>query len=65
MRRCLWHSVKWAEEIIEKFYLKGWHKFPLKLMLKLFLRYVRWKAKSFEGKMGLKPVVTEAPFIRY
>jgi len=65
MRRCLWHSVRWAEEIIEKFYLKGWSKIPLKLMLKLFLRYVRWKARSVEEKMGLRPKIVETPLIKY
>ena len=64
MRRCLWHSVKWGEEIMNKFYLRGPGKFPVKLMLKLFLRYVRWKVRSYEEKMGWKPLIAEAPVIR-
>jgi len=65
MRKCLWHSVRWAEEILEKFYLKGWSTTPLRLMLKLFLRYVRWKARSVEEKVGLRRKIVEAPLIKY
>jgi len=64
MRRCLWHSVKWGEEIMNRFYLKGPRKLPVKLMLKLFLRYVRWKVRSYEEKMGWKPLTVEVPVIR-
>jgi len=34
-------------------------------MLKLFLRYVRWKARSVEEKMGLRPKIVETPLIKY
>ena len=58
MRRCLWHSLKWAEEIIDKFYLKGASSYPLKLMLKVFLRYVKRKARSVERQLEVElPVI--------
>ncbi|MEM3952576.1 MAG: radical SAM protein, partial [Nitrososphaerota archaeon] len=56
MRKCLWHSVYWAEDIINRFYLKKSSTAPLRILLKLFLRYVRWKGRSVEKKLGLKPL---------
>ncbi|MCD6536292.1 MAG: B12-binding domain-containing radical SAM protein, partial [Thaumarchaeota archaeon] len=56
MRKCLWHSVRWAEEIIDKFYLRESHLSPLKYLLKMFLSYVKRKARAYEKKMGLRPI---------
>jgi len=60
MRRCLWHSVRWAEEIIDKFYLEKPQYYPLKLLLKAFLKYVRHKGREAEKSLGLAPIETEA-----
>lgn len=58
MKRCLYHSLHWAGDIVDKFYLKGLAHAPLRWLIKLFLRYVKWKAKKVEKKLearrGLK-----------
>ncbi|MEM3897895.1 MAG: hypothetical protein QXO04_04720, partial [Nitrososphaerota archaeon] len=56
MRRCLWHSIYWAEKIIGEFYLKNPRYFPLKWMLQLFLKYVTFKGKLVERKLELTPL---------
>ncbi|MEN2974929.1 MAG: radical SAM protein [Candidatus Caldarchaeales archaeon] len=56
MRRCLWHSIYWAEDIMNRFYLKKAGYSPLRFMIKLFLKYVKWKGRSVEKSLGLKPV---------
>lgn len=53
MRRCLWHSVRWAEEIIDKFYMKSWKYLPVAWALKFFLRYASYKGRWVEKKLGL------------
>ena len=60
MRRCLWHSVRWAEDIIENFYLKKSRYQPLKWLLKMFLAYVRRKGRAVEKSLGLTPLEMEA-----
>jgi hypothetical protein len=65
MRRCLWHSVYWAEDIINKFYLNKPAAAPLRFMLKTFLKYVKWKGKTVERKLGLTPIQAPAtPIIK-
>ncbi len=65
MRRCLWHSIHWAEDIVNRFYLNKPGMAPLKFMLKTFLRYVRWKGRIVERKLGLTPIQTSAaPVVR-
>ena len=59
MRRCLWHSVRWAEDIIERFYLKESYQRPLKWLLKMFLGYVKRKAKVVEKRLELTPLKAE------
>jgi radical SAM superfamily enzyme YgiQ (UPF0313 family) len=49
--KTLEHSLYWAEEIVSKEYLKGVKHLPLKLALKAFLGYVRWKAKKILPKV--------------
>jgi len=48
MRRCLWHSVRWAEDILSKFYLRGPQYAPLRAALKFFLLYVKRKGRQVE-----------------
>jgi len=60
MRKCLWHSLRWAEDIVSTFYFKGARYAPLRWTLKLFLAYVKRKAREVEkwleeaGWEGLK-----------
>jgi len=56
MRRCLWHSIYWAEKIINEFYMKSLKYLPLKLLLRLFLRYAAHKGRWIEKKLGLAPL---------
>jgi radical SAM superfamily enzyme YgiQ (UPF0313 family) len=60
MRRCLWHSIYWAEDIINKFYLNKPAAMPLRVLIKAFLKYVKWKGKTIERKLGLTPIETPA-----
>lgn len=60
MRRCLWHSIKWGEDIMNRFYLKGLLNYPVKLLLKLFISYARWKGRAVEERLGLRTVKVEA-----
>lgn len=48
MRKCLWHSVRWAEDILSRFYLKEPHHAPLRLILRLFISYVKWRGRQVE-----------------
>jgi len=65
MRRCLWHSVHWAEDIINKFYLNKPTTAPLRFMLKTFLKYVKWKSRMIERKLGLTSIHASAtPIMR-
>lgn len=48
MRRCLWHSLRWAEDIISRFYLKEPQHAPLRLALRAFIAYVRRKGLEIE-----------------
>jgi len=47
MRACLLHSLKWAEDILNKFYMRGPLYLPVKLLLKMFLTYVRIKSRKY------------------
>ncbi len=46
MKKCLFHSLKWAEDIMNNFYLKEPHLVPVRLGIKLFLKYVKWKVNK-------------------
>lgn len=56
MRRCLWHSVRWAKDIIEHFYLRKPHHLPLRLILRMFLSYAERKGRKVERELALKPI---------
>jgi len=53
MKVALEHSLTWAERIMREFYLKGWEQAPVRLLLKYFVRMVRWRVakvlKSLEN----------------
>jgi len=51
MRKCLWHSVRWAEDIISKFYLRKPSQAPLRFMLKFFISFVKWRARQIEEQI--------------
>ncbi len=46
MKKCLFHSLKWAEDIMNRFYLKEPYLAPVRLGIKLFIRYIKWKANK-------------------
>ncbi len=47
MLKTLHHTLYWAEDIINKFYLKEPYMLPVRLGLKFFLRYVKWKINKY------------------
>ena len=49
--KTLYHSTYWAEEIMSKFYLKGLSMFPVKLLLKLFIRYVKYRVEKLKPQL--------------
>ncbi len=51
MMKTLEHSVYWAEDIINKFYLKEPYLLPVRLGLKLFLAYVKRKVKKLRPQL--------------
>lgn len=49
--KCLEHTLKWAEDIMSRYYLKEPYLLPVKLGLKYFIRYVKWKVKRIMPKI--------------
>ncbi len=45
MKKCLSHSLYWARDIMNRFYLKEPYLAPVRLGLKIFMRYVEYRAK--------------------
>jgi radical SAM superfamily enzyme YgiQ (UPF0313 family) len=54
MARCLLHSLRWAEDIVNKFYLKGGKNYPLKLVINAFLKYVSYKGRKVVRELGIE-----------
>jgi radical SAM superfamily enzyme YgiQ (UPF0313 family) len=48
-RKVFWHDVYWAEDIIDKYYMKGPLYYPVRLGLKLFLRNAKSRMRSIEA----------------
>lgn len=53
-KKVFWHDVYWAEDIINKFYMKGPLYYPVKLTLKLFLAIAKRKMKQVEAMLESK-----------
>ncbi len=51
MRKALWHSIYWGEDIISKFYIKGPKYALVRLLLKAFIEYAKWKASKIEEEI--------------
>jgi len=51
MKRCLDHALYWASDIMNKFYLRGRSRAPLRWALRLFLAYVRWRTRNIDKKI--------------
>ncbi|MCS7098934.1 MAG: B12-binding domain-containing radical SAM protein, partial [Sulfolobales archaeon] len=51
MKIALDHSLIWGERIMREFYLKGREALILRLLLKYFMKIVRWKASSVYRKL--------------
>ena len=54
MARCLLHSLRWAGDIVNKFYLKGKKNYLLKLMINTFLKYVSYRGGKVVRELGIK-----------
>ena len=50
MALCLKHSLKWAVDILDKFYIKEWYLLPVKL----FIRGLLWLYKRVAKKEGIE-----------
>lgn len=46
MMKALEHTLYWAEDIMNKFYLREAYLLPVRLGIKIFIRYVKWKMKK-------------------
>ncbi len=46
MKKCLFHTLYWANDIMNKFYLKEPYLAPVRLGIKLFIKYVKWKVNK-------------------
>lgn len=51
LKKSLAHSLYWAEDILNKFYLKDPHVIPVRLGVKLFLKYAEWKTRNMVPKI--------------
>ncbi|MEM1683105.1 MAG: radical SAM protein [Ignisphaera sp.] len=48
MKIAFWHTVRWAEDIINRYYLSKAYLMPVRALLKLFLIYAKKKMKELE-----------------
>ncbi|MEM2512633.1 MAG: radical SAM protein [Ignisphaera sp.] len=51
MRVAFWHTIKWAEDIMNNFYLNKRIYAPLRLLLKAFMWYAKQKVSKVEKTM--------------
>lgn len=56
MLKAFEHSIYWAEDIMNKFYMKDKYLYPVRLGLKIFMRYAKYKIKQVI-KEGLEQYV--------
>lgn len=45
------HSIYWAEDIMRRFYLKSPANLPVRILLKLFIRYAKIQVNKYVGKI--------------
>lgn len=50
-KKVFWHDVYWAEDILDKFYLKSPVYMPVKWTLRLFLRVAKKQMKKVEAQL--------------
>jgi radical SAM superfamily enzyme YgiQ (UPF0313 family) len=48
-KKVFWHNVRWAEDMLSTFYLRGPLYAPLRMTLRLFLRYAKKQMKRIEA----------------
>jgi len=53
MYKCFEHTVYWAEDIINKFYLKDPYLLPVKMGLKLFLKYAKRRVRKVAERIDI------------
>lgn len=51
MRVAFWHTVRWAQDIVSNFYMRGAKYLPLRLVLKFFLWLATKKMLSLEREL--------------
>lgn len=51
MKKCLHHTLYWTEDIMRKFYLKEPYLAPVRLGIRLFIKYVKWKVNKIMPKL--------------
>ncbi|MCD6301381.1 MAG: B12-binding domain-containing radical SAM protein [Staphylothermus sp.] len=57
MYKCFEHAIYWAEDIMSKFYLKEPYLFPVRMGLRLFIKYARRKVRKITEQLEI-PVKT-------
>jgi len=53
MYKCFEHTVYWAEDIMDKFYLKDPYLLPVKMGLKLFLKYAKRRVRKVVKRIDI------------
>jgi hypothetical protein len=51
MLKTLYHSLYWAEDIMNRFYMRGARYLPARILLKAFMRYVKHKVDNLRPKL--------------
>ncbi len=51
LRVAFWHTVRWAEDIITNFYMRGLRYEPVKMLLKIFLWFAKMKMRNMERSL--------------
>ena len=51
MKKCLAHSLYWAEDILNKFYLKEPYLAPVRMGIKAIIKYMKYKARKAMPEM--------------
>ena len=49
--KCFYHTLHWAEEIMKKYYMKEFHMFPARLLLRLFMWLVKREVERVVSRL--------------
>ena len=53
LRKAMWHTAKWAEDIVSRIYFRGLKQAPLKLLIQGVIAYIKWRVRRVERRLGL------------